>query len=189
MYRAFSFLCIKTAQLKIEKPAQTTLRFSPVRYHSARRSTLLYSALRIRKILGRIYKTFYSCNLWKFAISWSVFPWRELQPSLMFMDKAGGYHISLMGLISLREVPFRAPLCGRLLALSTNIWQGYEGLPRTNSLAYYKHSDITAVIFLEHGTLESIHYGFIIYKKIDRFRSSLYIFFSQSRTHWLVKTH
>ncbi len=81
------------------------------------------------------------------------FPWRELQPSLIFMDKAGAYHISLMGLIILREVPFRAPLCGRLLALSTNIWQGYEDLPRTNSLTYYKHSDNTVVIVLEHGTL------------------------------------
>jgi hypothetical protein len=33
----------------------------------------------------------------------------------------------------------RAPLLGRLLASSTNMRQGWKGLPRTNTLAYYEN--------------------------------------------------
>ncbi len=36
-------------------------------------------------------------------------------------------------------------LYGRLLALPTNIKLGCEGLPATNTLAYYKNSQITDV--------------------------------------------
>jgi hypothetical protein len=36
-----------------------------------------------------------------------------------------------------------APLDGRLLALPTNIRLGKKGLPVTNTLAYYEHSNIT----------------------------------------------
>jgi hypothetical protein len=39
------------------------------------------------------------------------------------------------------EAPF--PLLGRLLALPTNIRQGWESLPETNTLAYYERSFIT----------------------------------------------
>ncbi len=38
-----------------------------------------------------------------------------------------------------------APLYGKLLALPTNVRLGWKSLPRTNTLAYYKSLEITAV--------------------------------------------
>jgi hypothetical protein len=59
-------------------------------------------------------------------------PGRSFKPSLMFVSIAGGY---------LSEEP---EVCFTL-ALLGNIKLGWKDLPRTNSLAYYKHSEITTV--------------------------------------------
>ncbi len=65
------------------------------------------------------------------------------QPSLMFVGKA-----LLTPVMYLSGAPFK----GRLLALLTNIMLSREGLPRTNTLAYYEHSEITAVkSFITYG--------------------------------------
>ncbi len=40
---------------------------------------------------GQSYKTFYGRNSLIFVISYSACPWHDLQPSLMFVGKAGAY--------------------------------------------------------------------------------------------------
>jgi hypothetical protein len=49
----------------------------------------------------------------------------------MFVGKAGAYPIK-----NLSKAPFKA----RFLALATNNRLGWNGLPKTNTLAYYYHS-------------------------------------------------
>jgi hypothetical protein len=82
-------------------------------------------------LLARCSNTFYGCNLRMFVISLTVYPWQAFQPSLMFVGKAGAYP---------SEAPFRYSTLNRLLALPTNISLAWKGLPRTDTLAYYKHS-------------------------------------------------
>jgi hypothetical protein len=70
-----------------------------------------------------------------FLISWSVFPTKYFQPSLIFVSKAVDY---------LTEAPFKGALLqGRLLALPKIIALGWKGLPGTNILAYYIHNECT----------------------------------------------
>jgi hypothetical protein len=59
----------------------------------------------------------------------------------MFAGRAWAYPSEALTVTS-------TPLYGRLLALSADIRLGRKGLPETNSLAYYKHSSITAKRFL-----------------------------------------
>jgi hypothetical protein len=42
-------------------------------------------------------------------------------------------------------------LYGELLSLPTNIWLSWQDLPGTNTLAYYKNSQIMYVIFYNIG--------------------------------------
>ncbi len=63
-------------------------------------------------------------------------PGKPFQPSLILWVRLESTRV--------KQLP-GAPLLGRLLASPTNVRLGWKGLPRTNTLAYYKNLTITAV--------------------------------------------
>ncbi len=80
---------------------------------------------------------------------------RPFQPSLMFVMKAGAYP---------SEAPFRCAILDRLLVLPTNIRLGWNGLPRTNTIAYYKPSQITAFkSFITMCQVAFMHCKYVFY--------------------------
>jgi hypothetical protein len=80
---------------------------------------------------GLYHKTFYGRNLQIFRICWSVFPWQAFPA---YSNVCGqGWSLPLVKHLSI------SLLKGGLLTLPTNIRLGWNGLPSTNTLAFYEN--------------------------------------------------
>ncbi len=77
--------------------------------------------------LGQCYKTFYGRKLRIFKISWSVCPWQTFPAK----SNVCGYG---------RSLPEWSTFQSSLLALPTNIRQGWKGLQETNTPAHFENS-------------------------------------------------
>jgi hypothetical protein len=85
-------------------------------------------------------------------------PGKPFQPSPMFSERLE---------LTLVEQVSGGPLYGKLLVLPATISLGWKGMPWTNSLAYYEHSQITeekSFITLGTGVVFTTLLFFITYK-------------------------